>query len=170
MSLEPTSTAVIVAVAAAGVASSAIDLRTRRVPNGLTAVVAAAGIALAALDWTMVSVPAALGGCALGIALMLPGHLLGGTGAGDVKLLGAIGTLLGPKATLMAFMYTAIAGGVLGLIVATRRRRVRESLTRTATLVRTGGGNAAEIDAQTTNRFAYAPAVAVGALVAALGW
>jgi prepilin peptidase CpaA len=167
--LESTSIAVV-AVAAAGVASSVIDLRTRRVPNGLTVGVASVGIALAAFDGTVVSMPAALGGGALGIALMLPGHLLGGTGAGDVKLLGAIGTLLGPKATLMAFMYTAIAGGVLGLVVAARRKRVRESLTRSATLVRTRGGNAAEIDAQTTNRFAYAPAVAVGTLVAALGW
>jgi prepilin peptidase CpaA len=168
--LEPSSTAVVIAVAAAGLASSVIDLRTRRVPNALTLGVASTGVAFAALDWTAVSVPAAIGGCALGIALMLPGHLFGGTGAGDVKLLGALGTLLGPGGTLTAFLYTAIAGGAMGLIVAARRNELRASMARTAALVRTAGRNAAEIDSQTTNRFAYAPAVAVGTLVAALGW
>ena len=40
----------------------------------------------------------------------------------------------------------------------------------TATLVRTGGANVAEIEHPSVdNRFAYAPAIALGALVAALG-
>src|SRR5262249_21747671 len=121
--------------------------------------------------WSPVTVTGALLGCALGVALMLPGHLFGGTGAGDVKLFGATATLLGPQATAMAFLYTVVVGGVLGLIVASRRRQLRQAVSRTATLVRTGGGNTAEIEAESSaNRFAYAPAVALGTLVAALGW
>jgi len=112
----------------------------------------------------------AIAGLALGLVLMLPGHLVGATGAGDVKLLGAIGTLLGPAGVLSAFLYTALAGGLLAVVVAVRRRRLQATVERTADLVRTGGANVAAIEhPSSNNRFAYAPAIALGALVAALG-
>jgi prepilin peptidase CpaA len=75
---------------------------------------------------------------------MLPGHVFGRTGAGDVKLLAAGGTLLGPAATVTAFLVMAVAGGVIALVIAVRSRRVRGV------------------------EFAYAPAVAVGITLAAL--
>jgi prepilin peptidase CpaA len=43
---------------------------------------------------------------------------LGGMGAGDVKLLGAVGAWLGPLAVVWVALYSGIAGGLLGLIVA----------------------------------------------------
>jgi len=85
-------------------------------------------------------------------------------------LLAALGTLLGPRAIAMAFFYTAIAGGALAVLVAIRRRRLRETLEGTATLVCTGGANAGDLEKPSTNnRFAYAPAIAVGAVIAAFG-
>jgi prepilin peptidase CpaA len=160
----------VCAVFAGGVSSAIVDLYTRRVPNGLTLAIGSLGVALAAMRLTGVSVPAALGGFALGLVLMLPGHLIGATGAGDVKLFAALGTLLGPTLIGVAFLYTALAGGLLAVIVASRRRRLRATIERTATLVRTSGGNVAEIERATeNNRFAYAPAIAAGALAAALG-
>src|SRR6266581_9255147 len=87
-------------------------------------VCAALGVALAAMHLTGVSVPGALGGFALGLVLMLPGHVIGATGGGDVKLFAALGTLLGPPRTGVAFLYTALAGGVLVVIVAIWRRRL----------------------------------------------
>jgi prepilin peptidase CpaA len=102
---------------------------------------------------------------------MLPAHVIGATGAGDVKLLASLGTMLGPKAIVLAFVYTAIAGGVLALTVAVLRRTLHVTVDRTAALVRTRGANVAEIEqAPNNNRFAYAPAIAIGALVAALGF
>ncbi len=75
-----------------------------------------------------------------------------------------------PTRTGVAFLYTALAGGVLVVIVAIWRRRLGATVGRTARLVRTGGGNVADIEHATeNNRFAYAPAIAVGALAAALG-
>ena len=68
----------------------------RRVPNAVTMSLAGAGMLLAASGLGRVGVMAALAGGLLGFALMLPGHFLGATGAGDVKLLSALGTLLGP--------------------------------------------------------------------------
>jgi Flp pilus assembly protein protease CpaA len=66
---------------------------------------------------------------------MMPGHIFGATGAGDVKLLAAAGALLGPKDTIYAFLYTAIAGGVLALVVAVARRRLSQTLESTSRLV-----------------------------------
>ena len=102
---------------------------------------------------------------------MLPGHLVGATGAGDVKLFAAIGTLLGPAGIAVAFVYTAILGGMLALTVAVHRGRLNHTLEETATLVMTGGANVATIERPSAdNRFAYAPAIALGALAAALGF
>ena len=149
---------------------AAIDLRTRRIPNALTLTIAAFGAMLAASGVGIVGVWGALAGFALGLLLMLPGHLIGATGGGDVKLFAATGTLLGPAGIAIAFLYTAIAGGVLALVVAIQRRRLQQTVERTAALVRTGGANVAEIeDSQADNRFAYAPAIAFGATAAALG-
>jgi prepilin peptidase CpaA len=160
---------VITALAACGCASIVIDVRTRRVPNVLTFGVAAAGLALAALNLTGLGIWSALGGLALGLVLMLPGHVIGATGAGDVKLFAAAGTLLGPAGVATAFLYTAIAGGVFALAAAVARGNLRTTVYRAAVLVRTGGANAIDIESDSiNNRFAYAPAIAIGTLAAAL--
>jgi prepilin peptidase CpaA len=162
---------VIAAVAGSGGASAALDLRTRRVPNWLTLGITALGMTVAAAQLTTISIAGALGGFAVGLVLMLPGHLVGATGAGDVKLFAAIGTLLGPVGIAVAFVYTAILGGALALVVAVHRGRLNHTLEETATLVLTGGANVAKIERPSAgNRFAYAPAIALGALAAALGF
>ena len=161
---------VLAAVASSGGAGAAVDLRTRRVPNWLTLGITALGMTLAAAHLTDRSIAAALGGFAVGLLLMLPGHIVGATGAGDVKLFAAVGSLLGPSGIAVAFVYTAIFGGALALTVAMLRGRLHDTLQETATLVVTGGANVAQIERPSAdNRFAYAPAIALGTLVAALG-
>jgi prepilin peptidase CpaA len=169
--LPTISEAIVVGTVVASVGASAIvDLYTRRVPNPLTIGIAAVGITLAATHVSGVGVVGAFAGLALGLLLMLPGHLIGATGGGDVKLFAAVGTLLGPSRIGMAFLYTAMAGGALAMVIALRRRRFGATMERTAALVYTGGANVAEIERPSAdNRFAYAPAIAVGAIVAALG-
>ena len=49
-------------------------------------------------------------GFVVGLALMLPGHVLGATGAGDVKLMAAIGSLVGPLLVVKAVLFTAGRG------------------------------------------------------------
>lgn len=147
-----------------------IDVATRRIPNVLTGGIAALGLLLAGLHVTGAGFAAAAGGLFVGVLLMLPGHLFGRTGAGDVKLLAALGTLLGPAGVAAAFVYTLVAGGLLVIVVAIQRGRLKTTVAHTATLVRTGGSNVAEIERPSAdNRFAYAPAIAVGACLAALG-
>ncbi|UCD32919.1 MAG: prepilin peptidase, partial [Desulfobacterales bacterium] len=57
------------------------------------------------------------GGLALGIILFIIPYLMGGMGAGDAKLLGAIGAIVGPKGVLISSILIAIAGGVYALVV-----------------------------------------------------
>src|SRR4249919_799064 len=94
------------------------DLRTRRIPNLLT--FSAAAIALvfhlftggwAAAGWSVA-------GCLLGVLLFFPMFALRGMGAGDVKLLAAVGAWLGPSQVAITALTTSIARGVIAVAVA----------------------------------------------------
>jgi len=152
-------------------AATVVDLRTRRIPNLITAPLAVIGLSIAAAGYGRLSLAASLLGVIVGLGFMLPGHLVGATGAGDVKLFAAAGSLLGPVATVHAFLYTAIAGGVLALVVAMQRRRVWHTVGTTARLATGDRMATAEIESpDTDNRFAYGPAIAVGVVLAAWQW
>jgi prepilin peptidase CpaA len=151
------------------IAATVVDLRTRRIPNVLTGAMAATGLALAAFGFAKVSVGAALLGCVIGLVLMLPGHVLGATGAGDVKLMAAVGSLLGPLTVVNAVLFTAVAGGVLAVVVAVQRKRLGATLAGTGRMLATPGDVKQEIAAKSAgSRFAYGPAIAAGSLLAAL--
>ena len=91
------------------------DVRTSRIPNALTGASLAAGIAahvaLAGGHGALV----ALGGAATGLAVFFPIFALGGMGAGDVKLMAALGAWLGWGPVVWMALYAAVAGGVLAL-------------------------------------------------------
>jgi len=166
----PSDLIVLTTIAGGGLAAAAIDVRTRRVPNLLTASLAAAGVAFAVAGIGRLTIAGSIAGIAIGFGLMLPGHLFGATGAGDVKLFAAAGALLGPAATAAAFIYTALAGGALAIAIACRRGRLQRTVHSAARLVAIGAAIVGEIKAITeNNRFPYAPAIAVGAVIAALG-
>ena len=61
----------------------------------------------------------AAAGWIVGILLFLPIFLLRGMGAGDVKLLAALGAWLGPLQVVWLALFASIAGGVMALLVAT---------------------------------------------------
>ncbi len=99
--------------------------------------------------------------------MMLPGHILGATGAGDVKLFAAAGTVLCAARTIEAFLYVAIVGGVFALCVAWHRGRLMKTVVNTGRLC----GNPIEVKAAIEsplqhNRFPYGPAIAVGSVLA----
>jgi prepilin peptidase CpaA len=158
-----------VALAAGVLVATVVDIRSRRIPNAVTATMAGAGIGFAASGLSGISLTAAALGFLFGLVLMLPGHALGATGAGDVKLMAAIGSLLGPVIVIKAFLFTAIAGGILAIIVAARRRRLAATFAGTARLIATPSDAREELrSANSSSRFAYGPAIAVGSVLAAL--
>ena len=152
-----------------GLAAAVVtDVRTRRIPNWLTAAITGAGFGIAFGGGAVTPAQAALG-LLTGLLLMLPGHVIGATGAGDVKLMAAIGVLVGPGLVLKAFLYTAVAGGIFALAVAARRGLLTDTLHGTQRLVTAplAAPNAIKSPSR-ANRFAYGPAIAVGTLIAVL--
>jgi prepilin peptidase CpaA len=111
------------------------DIRSQRIPNRLIfpAVVAAMVYRFGAEG------PAGLlpgvEGLMLGVAFLLPFYIAGGMGAGDVKLMGAVGALLGPKGIFTAFLCSAIAGGVYALVLLVARSRPKEAILRYGTML-----------------------------------
>jgi prepilin peptidase CpaA len=158
-----------VTIATGMVVATVVDIRTRRIPNELTATMAGIGIGLSAAGISGVPWWGSILGFVVGLALMMPGHLLGATGAGDVKLMAAVGAIVGPGLVVSAFLFTAVAGGVLAVIVAARRRRLTATLAGTGRLVAGSADTRALLrTAPAASRFAYGPAIALGSILAAL--
>ena len=61
-------------------------------------------------------------GTLVGLAILLIPYLMGGMGAGDVKLLAVIGALMGAKFVGLTAIYMALAGGVFALFIIAFRK------------------------------------------------
>jgi prepilin peptidase CpaA len=103
-----------------GAAACITDLHSRRIPNWLTFGAAAAALAFHFANGGQTAAQQAAAGWATGLFLFLPLFLLGGMGAGDVKLLAALGAWLGPAAAFWMAIYASMAGGVLAVVVGLR--------------------------------------------------
>ena len=153
-------------------AACAFDLRTRRIPNALTLTAALAALIFSAATAGAGSAASSLTGWTVATVIWLPVYALGGMGAGDVKLIAAIGAWLGPVDVLHAALYAAIAGAVMALILALVRRRTRQTFANVCLLLthwRVAGftphaelrlGNAKSL------RLAYAVPILAGTVVA----
>jgi len=69
--------------------------------------------------WT--SLGYSLLGTVVGLALLLPAYMIGGMGAGDVKLLAGVGAWVGSGVTFYAFCWSAIIGGVMAVLMVLSR-------------------------------------------------
>lgn len=97
------------------------DLRTRRIPNWLTLPAALLGLALnVAISGSDGLRQSGLGLLA-GLALLSIPFAIGGMGAGDVKMLAAIGAFAGPAFAFQTFLFGALAGGLIAVVVLLRR-------------------------------------------------
>jgi prepilin peptidase CpaA len=168
--LLPSSDAAVLAALCAGMCSAAIvDAASRRIPNVVCATTAATGLMFAASGISRISLASSLLGLTLGFVLMMPGYLFGSTGAGDVKLFAAAGALLGGGRIVPAFLFVAIAGGVLAVGFAWHRGRLGRTMKQAAWLCGSPVKARSVIEStQEHNRFPYGPAIAVGCVMAAL--
>lgn len=107
-----------IVVLAIGIIACITDVRSRKIPNILTFGAAACGLTFHLAVAGLPGLLTAGGGWATGVALFLPFFLLRGMGAGDVKLLAALGAWLGPMQTIWLALFASIAGGLMALIVA----------------------------------------------------
>lgn len=106
------------------VAAVTTDIRSQRIPNAVVAAGMGCALVLAALPGG-VGLPNAFLGLAAGFAAMLPLHLLRVMGAGDVKLMAAVGAFIGFPGALGAVLATLVAGGVMAIAWSARHRTTR---------------------------------------------
>lgn len=156
------------------------DARTMRIPNRLTVAGALAALALAAAaGWSASGARGALaeslwaaGGMAGGLLLLLPLYAARAMGAGDVKLLAMVGGFVGLKHIVPVALCTFIAGGLMALVWAARRRSVRRlaaasaEVAFAAAMAALAGARPSVAVPQSLGRLPYAACIAVGTL----GW
>jgi prepilin peptidase CpaA len=108
------------------------DFRSRRVPNWLTFSGVFLGVALNAfLSYDLPGQPllwASLKGLGVALAVYLPLYMLRGMGAGDVKLMAAVGAIAGgPGNWLGILVLTSIFGALAAIILVTFKHRFRQT-------------------------------------------
>lgn len=116
-------------------AAAAWDLRTRRIPNWLTVGGVAAGIAVNGWLWGWRGLLEAGTGLGLALLVYVPLVWLRGMGAGDAKLMAAVGALTGPANWLAMFALSSVLGGAMGVGLALWKHRLRKTLASTAELL-----------------------------------
>lgn len=151
-------------------AASVTDLLYHRIPNALLIPALAAALLLGGIDNGIGGLLASLAGVCVGLLILMPLYVSGGTSAGDVKLLGVVGAYLGPLGVFFAGMFTFIAGAVFGLlwigskiIWTTSRQHLEQSHIGQA---RATAESRPECGKKETSAFAYAPSIFVGSLCA----
>ena len=161
---------ILVAVVVATVA----DLHSRRIPNWLVFPLLFGGIAASVFDATAVTFGVSMAGFGLGLGI--PGALwwLGGLGAGDMKLIAAIGAWIGPDQLLVALVVTGITGGIMAVLWALCYRRLVECVRGTGYLLstwKTGIRPRAEFTLAnpTKLKMPYAPAITIGTILSFFG-
>lgn len=148
------------------------DLRSRRIPNWLVLPFLAAGLAVSGWLYGWSGLGHSIGGVALGGLLFGILALMGGMGMGDVKLCAALGAWLWPQQLILALVLTGIAGGVMALCWATAGGFLGELFAGTGSLVFGIGKRGLKPDPEMNlgnplaRKMPYAPAIAIGTLVA----
>lgn len=155
------------------------DVRQHRIPNFLVFLMLGTGLLLQGLgpeggrEGLFSSTPGALGmvsavaGGLLGLALFLPFYLLHAMGAGDVKLMAALGVFAGPRDTIGLALAVLLAGGALavGRMAWTGRTRLVLRNVKWALSSLTGSDQRFDPALQSVDRMPYALSFAGGVLL-----
>lgn len=106
------------------------DLRVRRIPNPLIIIAVAFALTYHVHQSGYAGLIFCLQGFSIGMVLLLLPFMMGGIGAGDVKLLAAIGAIKGSVFVFNTFLWMAIWGGVIAVIILIRQKRLMATLSR----------------------------------------
>lgn len=105
-----------------------LDWRYRRIPNWLTVPALLGGIALNAVANGWTGAKASLLGAGLGLLVLLPFVLIKALGAGDWKLIGAIGACLGRAGLVQILIGSIFVAGAMAIVLVVYEGRVRQTL------------------------------------------
>jgi len=111
------------------VATAAVfDIRWRKIPNWLTLSGMTAGLALKTLLHGFAGLRLSAEGLALGFGIYLLFYWLRAMGAGDVKLMAAVGAIAGPVLWFNIFLAASVASGILAVCLSLVKGRFRQTL------------------------------------------
>jgi prepilin peptidase CpaA len=115
--------------------AAAYDLRYRRIPNWvvLTGLLLGLGVNTYLFGWA--GLQRSLLGLGLAFLIYFPLYLLRGMGAGDVKLMAAVGAIVGWVDWIGIFFLTAIVGGLAALALLASRSQLRRGFSNAGYLV-----------------------------------
>ena len=116
-------------IAVTGVILAALlDWKTRKIPNVLTFSMILSGLALGFWSEGAAGLRESFFGLILGILFLYFPFAWRGVGGGDVKLVGAIGSLLGPTLVFHIFLASAVFGGIFSLVVMIKEKAFKQTL------------------------------------------
>lgn len=98
-------------------AAAWIDLDRQKIPNVLTYPTMVVGIGYHWAMYGLEGLSFSLLGLATGFGVLVLFYFMGGMGAGDVKLMAAVGAVLGAKGVFFSFLFTALYGGLYSLVI-----------------------------------------------------
>jgi prepilin peptidase CpaA len=105
-----------------------LDRQTHRIPNWLTVPSFLVGVTLHSISNGWEGAAVALEGTGLALAILLPLVLMRALGAGDWKLMGAVGAFLGPTIFLSVLVASIFVAGFMAAVLVVRARRVKQTL------------------------------------------
>lgn len=109
-------------------ASGFCDLKERKIPNKITFTGILIGVLFNFITGGVSGLLQSVFGLFFGLLIFFLPFAMGGMGAGDVKLMGAIGALMGWRFTVMTALYSAFVGGIMVLIHLLYTGKLRETL------------------------------------------
>lgn len=112
-----------------------VDVRSRRIPNKLTGPLLLGGLVWGLLSGGTDGLWQAFGGMAVAGVPFILLWLIGGGGAGDAKMMLALGSWLGTEHAFIAAIAVALAGAILSLVYAKAHRRLLRALANTAWMI-----------------------------------
>jgi prepilin peptidase CpaA len=112
------------------------DLRSSKIPNWLTIPAMSASLLGHALVNGLPGMLFSLKGLGLGLALFFVLYVMGGMGAGDVKLLAAVGSFIGAERVLSAGLVAMLLGGLYAIAMMISYYGIRTSLKQAATILK----------------------------------
>lgn len=162
-------------IAVAVLISVYTDLKNRKILNAVVIPAAVIGLAVNSFAMGLDGLVWSLKGLGLGMALLFVPFALGGFGAGDVKLLGAIGALKGPLFVFKVFLAAGITGGVLAILILVKQRRLWSTFKRIGQSLYVFFGSVFKVNtlknldqAEYHESLPYGLAIGVGTLIAYL--
>ena len=113
-SLAPPFVYVLLAVTSV---AAVMDLRVRRIPNWLTLPALATGITMQVVLQGSPGLWVALAGTGVALLVYLPLFAIRAQGAGDVKLMAAVGSFTGAQHWLLLFVLVSLFGGAFAVVL-----------------------------------------------------